>query len=53
MHDFERLLLQDNNQKLVLTNTSTEDYGTYTADIYTLENETQVIMIDFFVDKYG
>ncbi len=53
MHDFERLLLQDNNQKLVITNTSTEDYGTYTADIHTLENEPQVIMIDFFVHKYG
>ena len=51
MHDFDRLKLENNNKKFILSNTTEEDYGTYTADIYTSQEE--VIMIDFHVFKYG
>lgn len=53
MHDFERLELEDYNKRLIISNTTYEDIGIYSADIHTLQNESEVIIIDFFVYKYG
>ena len=51
MHDFDDLVLEDDNKKFILYNTAEEDYGTYEADIHT--SDGNVIMLDFLVYKFG
>lgn len=51
MYDFERLTLENYNKRLIIANTTNEDYGIYSADVHTLQNE--ILIIDFFVYKYG
>ena len=51
MHDFDDLVLEDDNKRFILYNTAEEDYGTYEADIHT--SDGNVIMLDFLVYKFG
>ena len=53
MHDFDQLLLENYNKKLTIVDTTVDDYGVYSADIHTLQNDSEVIVVDFFVYKYG
>lgn len=51
MLDFSRVVLENNKKKFILTSTTEDDYGIYTAEIHMPDDE--VINLDFFVYEYG
>ena len=51
MHDFPRLELENYSRRLILTNTTSLDYGTYEADVH-VANDT-ILVVEFSVGPPG
>lgn len=53
MHDFPRLDLENFSKRLLIYNTTSDDYGVYEADVYHLDSEGLRETITFLVVPAG